>query len=191
MALKGQKTTSDFLEWNKMQSLVLKLERDNDLKFSLLIATGSYIGLRISDLLQLRWSQVLGQDYFNITEKKTKKTRRVTINPELQTILNRLYIQLEAKQDDLMFVNRFGEKPFSVQYVNSKLKDIFVTYKIRGQYSSHFMRKTLGRRVWEVNKYSDQALLLLSQLFNHASVTTTKIYLGIREQEISNLYLSV
>lgn len=191
MALKGQRTTSDFLEWEKMQSLVLKLERDNELKFALLIATGSYIGLRISDLLQLRWNQVLSQDYFTITEKKTKKTRKVTINPELQTILNRLFVQLEAKENDLMFVNRFGDKPFSIQYVNSKLKEIFTNYKIKGQYSSHFMRKTLGRRIWEVNKYSDQALLLLSQLFNHASVSTTKIYLGIRETEISNLYLSV
>lgn len=191
MALKGQKTTSDFLEWEKMQSLVLKLERDNELKFALLIATGSYIGLRISDLLQLRWNQILNQDYFTIVEKKTKKTRKVTINPELQKIINRLFIQMEANENDLMFVNRFGDKPFSVQYVNSKLKELFSTYKIKGQYSSHFMRKTLGRRVWEVNKYSDQALLLLSQLFNHTSVTTTKIYLGIRESEISNLYLSV
>lgn len=191
MALKGQKTTSDFLEWEKMQSLVLKLERDNELKFALLIATGSYIGLRISDLLQLRWNQVLNEEYFTITEKKTKKIRKVTINPELQIILKRLFVELEAKEEDLMFVNRYGEKSFSIQYVNSKLKDIFTTYKIKGQYSSHFMRKTLGRRIWEVNKYSDQALLLLSQLFNHASVTTTKIYLGIRETEISNLYLSV
>lgn len=191
MALKGQKTTSDFLEWEKMQTLVLKLERDGDLKFALLIATGSYIGLRISDLLQLRWNQVLNQDYFTIVEKKTKKTRRVTINPELQNVLNRLFGQLGTNESDLMFANRFGDKPFSVQYVNSKLKDIFTSYNIRGQYSSHFMRKTLGRRVWEVNKYSDQALLLLSQLFNHSNVATTKIYLGIRESEISNLYLSV
>ncbi|PWB23893.1 tyrosine-type recombinase/integrase [Flavobacterium sp. HTF] len=191
MALKGQKTTSDFLEWNKMQTIVLKLERDNELKFALLIATGSYIGLRISDLLQLRWNQVLNEEHFTITEKKTKKIRKVTINPELQIILKRLFIQLEAKETDLMFVNRFGDKPFSIQYVNSKLKDIFNKYNVKGQYSSHFMRKTLGRRLWEVNKYSDQALLLLSQLFNHTSVSTTKIYLGIREQEISNLYLSI
>ena len=90
MALKGQRTTSDFLEWERMQSLVLKLERDQDYKFALLIATGSYIGLRISDLLQLRWGQVLNQDYFTITEKKTKKTRKITLNPELQEILSRL-----------------------------------------------------------------------------------------------------
>lgn len=191
MALKGQRTTSDFLEWEKMQSLVLKLERDGELKFALLIATGSYIGLRISDLLQLEWNQVLNQEYFTITEKKTKKVRKITINPELQEIISRLFDKLEANENDLMFANRFGDKPFSIQYVNSKLKEIFTNYKIKGQYSSHFMRKTLGRRIWEVNKYSDQALLLLSQLFNHASVTTTKIYLGIRETEISNLYLSV
>lgn len=191
MALKGQKTTSDFLEWSKMQSLVLKLERDQEYKFALLIATGSYIGLRISDLLQLRWEQVLHQDYFTITEKKTRKTRKVTINPELQDILNRLYKALGAEESQYMFINRFGDKPFSIQYVNAKLKEIFNKYSIKGQYSSHFMRKTLGRRVWEMNKYSDQALLLLSQLFNHTSVSTTKIYLGIREQEISNLYLSV
>lgn len=191
MALKGQRTTSDFLEWGKMQSLVLKLERDGDLKFALLIATGSYIGLRISDLLQLKWEQVLNQEYFTITEKKTKKTRRVTINPELQEVLSRLYKALGAEETQYMFINRFGYKPFSIQYVNAKLKEIFTKYSIKGQYSSHFMRKTLGRRVWEMNKYSDQALLLLSQLFNHSSVSTTKIYLGIREQEISNLYLSV
>lgn len=191
MALKGQRTTSDFLEWNKMQSLVLKLERDKELKFALLITTGSYIGLRISDLLQLRWNQVLHQEFFTVVEKKTSKVRKITINPELQQILNRLFKEIGADAEDLMFVNRFGNKPFSIQYVNARLKEIFTKYDIKGQYSSHFMRKTLGRRVWEVNKYSDQALLLLSQLFNHANISTTKIYLGIRETEISNLYLSV
>jgi len=191
MSLKGQKTTSDFLEWEKMQSLVLKLERDNELKFALLIATGSYIGLRISDLLQLKWKDVLSQDHFTINEKKTGKSRKITINPELSEILDRLYVKMEGKPEQYLFVNRFGKKPVSIQHVNAKLKEIFSKYNIKGQYSSHFMRKTLGRRIWEANKYSDQALLLLSQLFNHSNVSTTKIYLGIREQEISNLYLSV
>ena len=191
MALKGQKTKSDFLEWEKMQSLVLKLERDGEYKFALLIASGSYIGLRISDLLKIRWVQVLNQEYFTLVEKKTSKERRVTINPELQEIIQRLFYKMNGKPEQFMFLNRFGKQPITVQYVNSKLKEIFSKYGIRGQYSSHFMRKTLGRRVWEMNKYSDQALLLLSQLFNHSSTTTTKIYLGIREQEISNLYLSV
>ena len=191
MALKGQKTKSDFLEWDKMKTLVLKLERDGDFKFALLISCGCYLGLRISDLLQLRWSDVLEKEYCQLIEKKTKKERKVTINPELSIILNRIFAEMDADESQYLFVNRFGNKAISVQHVNSKLKEIFNHYQIKGQYSSHFMRKSLGRQVWTVNNYSEQALILLSQLFNHSSIQTTKIYLGIREQEISDLYLSL
>ena len=191
MALKGQKTKSDYLDWDKMQNLTLKLERDGELKFSLLISLGSYVGLRISDLLQIRWNQLINQDNLTIIEQKTKKERKITINPELKEVIERFYDKISPKDDDLLFINRFGDKAISIQYVNSKLKEIFTKYKIEGQYSSHFMRKTLGRRIWSANNYSEQALILLSMLFNHSSVQTTKIYLGIKDQEISNLYLSV
>ena len=191
MALKGQKTTSDFLEWERMKTLVLKLERDGDFKFALLISCGCYLGLRISDLLQLKWSDLLNQEYCELIEKKTKKQRKVTINPELTEIIERIHSELNPDVEQYIFVNRFGKKPISVQYVNAKLKQIFTDYNIKGQYSSHFMRKSLGRQVWTKNNYSEQALILLSQLFNHSSIQTTKIYLGIREQEISNLYLSL
>lgn len=66
MSLRGQKTTSDFLEWEKMKTLVLKLERDGDFKFALLISCGCYLGLRISDLLQLKWSDLLYKEYCEI-----------------------------------------------------------------------------------------------------------------------------
>ena len=49
MGLLGQKTKADFIEWEKLQSLILKLERDNEKKFALLISIGIYSGLRISD----------------------------------------------------------------------------------------------------------------------------------------------
>ena len=51
-------------------------------------------------------------------------------------------------------------------------------YEINGRYSSHFMRKTLGRRIWNQNNCSEKALLLLGQVFNHSNIQTTKIYLG-------------
>ena len=62
MALLGQKTTADFIEWDKLLNLILKLERDGDFKFALLLAIGSYTGLRISDILSLRWSDILDTD---------------------------------------------------------------------------------------------------------------------------------
>ena len=56
MALKGQKTKSDYLELNKIRDLILTLERDSQYKLSLLICAGIFTGLRISDILKLEWS---------------------------------------------------------------------------------------------------------------------------------------
>ena len=191
MSLLGQKTKSDFIPWNKMQSTVLKLERDNQFKYALLIGVGSYVGLRISDLRILKWNDILNKQILVVTEKKTKKERKITIHPDLQEIVQRIYVKLNPDVNQYMFVNRFGDRAISIQHINFKLKEIFVKYGVEGQFSSHCLRKTLSRQIWQKNGCSDKALLLLSDLLNHNSVLTTKRYLGIQEQEISNLYLSV
>ena len=83
MSLKGQRTTTSSLNWDDFRSLISKLERDGDYKYCLLIATGVFLGLRISDLLQLRFSQFENSDILTIQEKKTGKTRRIKINTDL------------------------------------------------------------------------------------------------------------
>jgi integrase len=74
-----------------------------------------------------------------------------------------------------------------------KLKEIFKHYNIvlEGNPSSHMLRKTLGRRVLSLNNYSNEAIILLMELFSHSSPTITKRYLGIREKEIMDVYDSV
>ena len=192
MALKGQKTTSDYIEWDKLQSLILKLERDNEIKFALLIATGMYTALRISDILQLRWSDLIDKDIIELTEKKTKKFRRIKINQHLNDIILRNYQNQD--REELVFINRFGTSAISVQYVNRKLKVIAEKYNITKdvqKFKSHSFRKSMGRYFVEKNNYSSKSLLLLSELMNHQSVSTTKIYLGIRESEILDVYDSL
>lgn len=63
-----------------MLGLLVRLKNDNKLREYLLIATGCYFGLRIGDLLNLKWNDVLDKDEFYITESKTGKQRKVTIN---------------------------------------------------------------------------------------------------------------
>lgn len=188
MSLQGQKTKSDFVEWSEMQTLVLKLQRDGNRKISLLIAMGSYTGLRISDLLKLKWVDVLNKDSFEVIEKKTGKTRNIQIHSELKEQLN-FYSPLD--EQELIFINRFKTGAISVQYVNRTLKDISKKYDLDIQFTSHSFRKTFGRRIWNRNNNSEKALIMLGQIFNHSSIQTTKIYLGIREQEIANVYLNL
>ena len=77
MSLKYSTTTADYLRWDEMSNLVRRLSRDGDYKMSLLIAIGCFWGLRISDILSLRWKDILNVDEFTLQEKKTKKNRYI------------------------------------------------------------------------------------------------------------------
>lgn len=195
MALQNQKTKADYIEWEKLQNLILKLERDGDFKFSLLLAIGSYTGLRISDILKLRWKDIMDKDLMEVTEKKTGKFRRIRMNPNLIEIINRLSKEINfGNTDEFVFLNRFGKSAITIQYVNRKLKTLAKQYKLcknPEKIKSHSLRKSFGRRVFENNDNSDRSLILLSEMFNHSNIKTTKIYLGIREQEIFDVYESL
>ena len=191
MSKKGQNTTTSFIEWNDFISLITRLEKDKEYKFCLLISIGVFTGLRISDLLLLRYSQILDCEVFFLTEKKTKKERSIKVNPTLKEIVYRIYHKSGITNlDELIFLNKYGTKSIDKSYVNVKLKELFSKYRIRvkGNISTHTFRKTLGRRVMEVNNYSSESMVLLMELFGHSNMGITKRYLGITQDEIHNVY---
>jgi integrase len=194
MSLQGQKTTTTSMEWDQFKSLISKLERDGEYKFCLLIVIGVFTGLRISDLLQLKFNQFTGFEFLNINERKTKKERRIKINSDLKDILERIKLKMDIRDDDqFIFVNKYGTKPIDKSYVNVKLKEILHKYDIHleGNVSSHMFRKTLGNRALKLNNYSNESIILLMELFNHSSPVTTKRYLGVRNSEIESIYDSL
>jgi len=194
MAKKGSHTTTSYIEWGEVQLLVSRLERDKNYKFCLLVACGVYTGLRISDLLQLKYSDILGAETFVRVEIKTGKRREIKVNQQLRELVQRLYETQQVQQSDsLMFLNKYGTKPIDRCYVNAQLKVIVRKYRIKtgGNISSHTFRKSLGRRVMEVNNYSNESLILLSELFGHSNPSITMRYLGIRQQEVLGVYDSL
>jgi integrase len=191
MSRLGQNTTTSFIEWNDFISLITRLENDREYKFCLLISVGVFTGLRITDLLNLKFSQLLNGDVFVLTEKKTKKERSIKVNSTLKEIVQRIYNKSGiSNQDELIFLNKYGTKSIDKSYVNVKLKELFSKYRIRvkGNISTHTFRKTLGRRVVEVSNYSNESLVLLMELFGHSNMGITKRYLGITKDEIHNVY---
>jgi len=182
------------MDWDTFKSLIGKLERDGEFKFCLLITIGVFTGLRISDLLQLKFSQFENSEILTIQEQKTQKTRRIKINPDLKEIVERIKSRMVIiDTDQYIFLNRYGSKPIDKSYVNVKLKEIVKRYDIEldGNVSSHLFRKTLGNRVLRLNNYSGESVILLMELFGHSSPSITKRYLGIREKEILDVYDSL
>lgn len=192
MSLKNSYTTSDYLQWDSATNLVRKLYRDKNYRISLLIGCGIFFGLRISDLLQLTWDMLLDKDAkFVIIEKKTGKRREVRINKEFQKHIKDCYSALDIQNlNELCFLSGRGKnKVYSTQWVNIVLKDLKNRYSLKIDHlSTHSLRKTFGRRVFESSENAELALVKLMELFNHSSVSITKRYLGLRQEEILQAY---
>ena len=95
MSLKYSTTTADYLVWSDAMNLIRKLAKDENYKMSLLIALGCFTGLRISDILALRWEQILSTEEFTIIEKKTGKKRVLRLNSQLQLHIQECYEHIQ------------------------------------------------------------------------------------------------
>ena len=190
MSLKYTKTTADFLQWDEAMNLIRKLAKDGNYKMSLLIALGCFTGLRISDILALRWKQILHVSEFTITEKKTGKQRTLRLNPQLQRHIEECYKQIQPiGTSSPILVSQKGTI-FTIQRINVMLKEIKKKYRLHvGNFSCHSLRKTFGRQVYTMSGDSAElALVKLMELFNHSSIAITKRYLGLRQEEILETY---
>ena len=190
MSLKYTKTTADFLQWDEAMNLIRKLAKDGNYKMSLLIALGCFTGLRISDILALRWKQILHVSEFTIIEKKTGKQRTLRLNPQLQRHIAECYKQIQPIGVNAPILVSQKGTIFTIQRINVMLKEIKRRYHLRvGNFSCHSLRKTFGRQVYMMSGDSAElALVKLMELFNHSSIAITKRYLGLRQEEILETY---
>ena len=190
MSQKYSTTTADFLVWSDAMNLIQKLAKDNNYKMSLLIALGCFTGLRISDILALRWNQILGVSEFTIIEKKTGKQRTLRLNPQLQKHIQECYEHIKPIGVKAPILVSQKGTTFTIQAINRKLKDIKKHYKVKiKNFSCHSLRKTFGRQVYTMSGDSAELTLVkLMELFNHSSIAITKRYLGLRQEEILETY---
>lgn len=190
MSLKYSSTTADYLQWDEAMNLIRKLAKDGNYKMSLLVALGCFTGLRISDILALRWNQILGVDEFTVIEKKTGKRRTLRLNPQLQKHIKECYIHINPIGVNAPILVSQKGTTFTIQAINRMLKQVKTKYKLKAKnFSCHSLRKTFGRQVYNMNNdNSELALVKLMELFNHSSVSITKRYLGLRQEEILETY---
>ncbi|MGD0756885.1 MAG: tyrosine-type recombinase/integrase [Bacteroidales bacterium] len=190
MSKKYSKTTADYLSWDQNLNLIRKLYNDGDYKMSLLISIGSFWGLRISDILRLKWQDILERDGFVLIEKKTQKRREIKINSQLRQHIIECYQQIKPMSvDKEIFISQKGSV-YSIQRLNVIFKSIKSRYNLKIEnYSTHSMRKTFGRQVFtQSGTNAELSLMKLRELFNHSSVIVTRRYLGITRDELLQTY---
>ena len=193
MSLRYSYTTADYLVWSEMIRLIRKLFDDGRYTISLLLACGSFWGLRISDLRDLTWEEILDKEILIVTEKKTGKRRIISINTSLQKHIKACYMALNKPVlTEHCFISRAGTV-YSVQRLNGIFKELKVKYRLPiDHFSTHSMRKSFGRQIVDnAGTNAEMALIKLSEIFGHSSPAITRRYLGLRQEEIQEAYNSL
>lgn len=146
MAKKNLLTTADYLPYSEYERLIKSLHEDNEYVWELYALVSFCTALRSSDVLNLKWADVLHKENMLVKEKKTSKIRSIKINPEIKRRIENLYVSL--KEPDLntyIFYSTPTNSYFTVQYVNKKLKYFKYRYNLKvGNFSTHTFRKTLA-----------------------------------------------
>ncbi len=181
---KKKKTKTDYLDYDYLMGIALRLGKDPKTKYiSNYIIVATNTGLRSSDVLPLTWEDLRNKT-IDVIEKKTKKKKTIAINEEIHEIIKPDYTGSPFLSKKKTIV--------SVQHLNVVFKSVFAEQIKNGlNVSTHTFRKSFGRTIFKNNNESEKSLIYLMDLFNHADLKTTRTYLGIRQEELNELYLNL
>lgn len=168
------------------------LQKKNKRDF-LLIALGISFGLRIKDLLQLQWDDLLNSDNsirnsYTTIESKRRRVREIEINSLAQWAITEYLtsINYEIKKSDYLFRSQKTNKPLNISSACMLIKNTLKKAEVNPEYNycSHSLRKTTGS-----NMYNNGAdVWEISNLFGHQSMQQTLCYIGITKKRTKELY---
>lgn len=155
-------------------SEVKEILKRNSIRDYMLFLTGINTGLRISDLLKLKVSDIRGKDHILLKETKTSKTNRILINDTLRDAM-KTYIK-PMQDDEYLFASREGDnKPISSVQAYRVINAATRKAGIKDKIGTHTLRKTFGYHHYQQHKDA----ILLQDIFNHSSASVTMRYIGI------------
>lgn len=158
----------------------------------LLFCFGIYTGLRISDILPVKVSDVFNKDVFFVVEIKTKKSkkksrtytvkRRVPIVAPLKRMLT-AYCQGLAG-DEYLFKSRQGRnQPITRVRAYDILREAASACGL-SEIGTHTLRKTFGYHIYQ----EDKDVALLQDIFGHSAPYITLKYIGVNQDAIDQAY---
>jgi len=178
---------------NKIKDLLSDTPRD-----LALFVVGINSGLRGSDLLKLKYRDVLTPDGYiaksiSIREGKTKKLRQFAITKNSRQALEGLFTKNGdgadlngISPDDYIFASRKGGK-MTIQRLHQLINQWTQQAGIKGHFGSHTLRKTFA--YFLLKKGAD--IHLLMKILNHSSPAVTLRYAGIEQQDIDDVILKL
>lgn len=184
----------DILSYNEICSLIDTIDLSQPLghRNKAIIEVLYGCGLRVSELVSLKISNIYVKDEFLRVIGKGDKERLIPISKStIKTLF--LYIDGERKQlpitpknTDTVFLNRRGSA-LSRQMIFIMIKDLVEKAGIKKNIGPHTIRHSFATHLLE----GGADLRAVQQMLGHASINTTEIYTHISDQylrEVIALY---
>ena len=136
------------------------------------------LGLRISDILQLHYCDIIkdGDRYrLNISEIKTGKERVFTVPDEIREYINDYLVSHHMSEQQRLF-------DLSERQIQKHLQAACEHLGLDG-ISTHSFRKYFATQIYINNGYNIE---LVRQLLQHSSAAVTQKYIGIQSRQIEN-----
>lgn len=149
--------------------------RPNERIATALVLEGN-LGLRISDILSLRPSNILldGDRYrLEVVEQKTGKQRIFTVPLVIQQYIENYCLRNNIQKHDLIF-------PITARAVQKQLAIVCGYLGYEG-ISTHSFRKWYATEIYKANGCD---IALVQHLLQHSSAAVTQHYIGIEPQRI-------
>ncbi|MBA7539039.1 hypothetical protein ES705_31317 [subsurface metagenome] len=191
---KGKTFTADYIPYDQATlkgNELLYGDRQPVIGFYIIFSINT--GLRVSDVLARRHPELAGMrpgEYLKVTERKTGKLREIQVNDKIIEAYRQLTSKLagSCSPGAYIFTSRKG-RVYATESLNVILKKVFAGYA--PHISTHSLRKSFGRHVYETNGRSEDSLVKLSELFRHTCMAVTRRYLGIRREELGSIYMNL
>lgn len=152
---------------------------------TMLFKLGCISGLRISDLVDIKRTEVEGKENFTLIEKKTGKKRTIYLKPVLLDLIQYLnWLDSNNIKNEYLFYNSRKKpekghiKEDQFYKILRKVGDLLNLDHL----GTHTMRKTFGFTVYQDKK----DIRLVMDLLNHSSEKITLRYIGISEEQKKN-----
>jgi integrase/recombinase XerD len=145
-------------------------------------------GLRISELIHLKLSQLYLEESFARIMGKGNKERIVPIGEKARKCLE-IYLNevrsglLKGKSSDHVFINRLGTS-FTRQGMWKLIKEYGNTVGISAHLTPHVLRHSFATHLLE--KGAD--LRSIQMMLGHSSISTTEIYTHLAKDKVKKIY---
>ena len=146
-------------------------------------------GLRVSELVNLRLSQIYLNEHYMLIEGKGSKQRLVPLSPVAEEwfgywMQERSTWPVKPESRDIAFVNRYG-RPLTRAMVFTIVRNLCAEAGITKTVSPHTLRHSFATHLLQ----NGADLRVIQQLLGHEDLSTTEIYTHLDVQDLRKAVL--